>query len=77
VKHTVADHTEGVEVEWVELNPGFRVAFVLLKDMLDLDLGNRDGTARAAGMRYPVVVRSLDRMGKPTWLRVRGPGGGS
>jgi hypothetical protein len=74
VKNKVAVHIEDVEDHWADLDLVVQVEFVLSNDVLNLDVDQWTSEAETAmpvplGCQYPVVVRSLERMGKRTWLR--------
>ncbi|MEV0676147.1 hypothetical protein AB0I60_06435 [Actinosynnema sp. NPDC050436] len=75
VKHKVIELIVRVEADWAEFDPVYRVEFVLSAEMLNLDVDqwnwetDPDGEPQLLGCRYPVVVRSLERMGKRQWHR--------
>jgi hypothetical protein len=74
VKEKVAVHIEDVEDHWADLDLVLQVEFVLSNDILNLDVDQWTSETETAmpvplGCQYPVVVRSLERMGKRTWLR--------
>ncbi|MBP2337700.1 hypothetical protein JOF41_003878 [Saccharothrix coeruleofusca] len=75
VKHRVADVLEEVEAAWSEQAPAIHVEFVLSAEVLNLDVDQwpwetDNPLPEPLGCRYPVVVRSLERMGKRKWHRM-------
>ncbi|MFC6088723.1 hypothetical protein Q5530_02335 [Saccharothrix sp. BKS2] len=67
VKREVAATIEQVEDAWGQYLPAIRIEFVLDYENLSLDVEqwpweNADHLVRPMGCRYPVVVRSLERM---------------
>lgn len=75
VKHRVAQVLEEVESAWSEPAPAIRVEFVLSGEILNLDVDQwpwetDNPLPEPLGCRYPVVVRSLERMGKRKWHRL-------
>ncbi|MER5261957.1 hypothetical protein ABTZ99_07750 [Actinosynnema sp. NPDC002837] len=74
IKHTVAMLVEYIEGHWVDFDPVYHVEFVLSAEMLNLDVDQWKWETdtkipQLLGCRYPVVVRSLERMGKRQWHR--------
>ncbi|MFJ6675817.1 hypothetical protein ACIQMJ_32335 [Actinosynnema sp. NPDC091369] len=67
VKRHVAALVEKVEDDWAQYSPDIRVEFVLDYENINLDVDqwpweNDADLAQPMGCRYPVVVRSLERM---------------
>lgn len=67
VKRRVAALIEKVEDDWAQYSPDIRIEFVLDYENLNLDVDqwpweNDEFMAQPMGCRYPVVVRSLERM---------------
>jgi hypothetical protein len=67
VKRRVAALVEKVEDDWSQYSPDIRVEFVLDYENINLDVDqwpweNSRDLAVPMGCRYPVVIRSLDRM---------------
>ncbi|MDQ2585575.1 VMAP-C domain-containing protein [Saccharothrix yanglingensis] len=67
VKRAVAALVEKVEDDWAQYSPDIRIEFVLDYENLNLDVDqwpweNDPFLAQPMGCRYPVVVRSLERM---------------
>lgn len=67
VKHRVAELVEEIEAEWVGFAPRIHVEFILAGELLNLDVDQWPWETDALlpeplGCRYPVVVRSLERM---------------
>ncbi|MGM1061830.1 effector-associated domain 2-containing protein [Saccharothrix sp. Mg75] len=67
VKQAVAALVEKVEDDWAQYGPDIRIEFVLDYENLNLDVDqwpweNDPFLAQPMGCRYPVVVRSLERM---------------
>ncbi|WP_433271660.1 effector-associated domain 2-containing protein [Actinosynnema sp. CS-041913] len=75
VKHAVAALIVHIEGHWADFDPSYHVEFVLSAEMLNLDVDqwswetDPEGVPQPLGCRYPVVVRSLERMGKRQWHR--------
>ncbi|MFD0206176.1 MULTISPECIES: VMAP-C domain-containing protein [Saccharothrix] len=67
IKWHVAALIEKVEDDWAQYSPDIRIEFVLDYENLNLDVDqwpweNDDDLAQPMGCRYPVVIRSLERM---------------
>ncbi len=75
VKHKVVDLIVRIEADWAHFDPRYHVEFVLSGELLNLDVDqwnwetDPDGEPQLLGCRYPIVVRSLERMGKRQWHR--------
>ncbi|MET0237246.1 MAG: hypothetical protein ABW224_21530 [Kibdelosporangium sp.] len=74
VKRHVAELIEGVEAEWAKYVPDIRVEFVLPMTLLNLEVDQWQWEVESMlpqpmGCRFSVVVRSLERMRKPSWHR--------
>ncbi|MBB5959532.1 hypothetical protein FHS29_006153 [Saccharothrix tamanrassetensis] len=75
VKRAVADLVVYIEGHWADFDPSYHVEFVLSAEMLNLDVDqwswetDSEGVPQPLGCRYPVVVRSLERMGKRQYHR--------
>ena len=74
VKVRVAELIEEVEVEWARHRPNIRIEFVLPSEIINLDVDQwaweKDSLIpEPVGCRYPVVVRSLERMATLKWYR--------
>ena len=74
VKRHVAERVEDFEVDWGGFTPDVHIEFVLPAEILNLDVDQWPWETDAAlpeplGCRYPVVVRSLDRMTTPKYHR--------
>ncbi|QFZ21970.1 VMAP-C domain-containing protein [Saccharothrix syringae] len=67
VKHRVAEAVEGLEADWAGFAPRVHVEFVLAAELINLDVDQWPWETDAPlpeplGCRYPVAVRSLERM---------------
>lgn len=74
VKVRVAELVEEVEEEWARHRPNIRIEFVLPSEIINLDVDQwpweKDSPIpEPVGCRYPVVVRSLERMTTLKWYR--------
>lgn len=74
VRTRVAELVEDVEEEWAHLRPEIRIEFVLPSEMINLDVDQwpwetDSPISEPMGCRYPVVVRSLERMATRKWYR--------
>ncbi len=74
VKVRVAELVEEVEEEWARHRPNIRIEFVLPSEIINLDVDQwpweKDSQIpEPMGCRYPVVVRSLERMTMLKWYR--------
>jgi hypothetical protein len=74
LKEHVAAVIEDVEAEWARYVPDIRIEFVLPMALLNLDIDQWQWETQSAfpqpmGCRFPVVVRSLERMQKAAWHR--------
>jgi hypothetical protein len=76
VKVRVAELVEEVEAEWARHRPNIRIEFVLPSEIINLDVDqwpwerdSRIPVPEPMGCRFPVVVRSLERMTTLKWYR--------
>ncbi|WP_330276151.1 hypothetical protein OG205_11305 [Lentzea sp. NBC_00516] len=74
VKVRVAELVEEIEDEWAHFRPDIRIEFVLPSEIINLDVDQwpwetDSPISEPMGCRYPVVVRSLERMTKRKWYR--------
>ncbi|MCI2420105.1 hypothetical protein MOQ72_21925 [Saccharopolyspora sp. K220] len=74
VRRTVAALIEETESEWARYEPDFRLEFVLTGELLNLDVDQWQWETETTvpeplGCRFPVSVRSLDRMRAWKWHR--------
>ncbi|MDX8029221.1 hypothetical protein SK803_03325 [Lentzea sp. BCCO 10_0856] len=74
VKVRVAELVEEVEAEWARFRPNIRIEFVLPSEIINLDVDQWPWETDSLipepmGCRYPVVVRSLERMATLKWYR--------
>ncbi|WP_106618665.1 effector-associated domain 2-containing protein [Saccharothrix carnea] len=75
VKRRVAEIVEELEGEWVSFAPEIRVEFILAGDVINLDVDQWPWDTdpllpEPLGCRYPVVVRSLERMAARKYHRL-------
>lgn len=76
VKVRVTELIEEVEAEWARHRPNIRIEFVLPSEIINLDVDQwpwekdpQIPVPEPMGCRYPVVVRSLERMTTLKWYR--------
>ncbi|GGU50719.1 VMAP-C domain-containing protein [Lentzea flava] len=75
VKDRVAALIEQIEVDWGQYRPNIRIEFVLPGEFINLDVDQWPWETDSLipepiGCRYPVVVRSLERMARRKWYRL-------
>ncbi|MEV6235168.1 hypothetical protein [Lentzea sp. NPDC051838] len=75
VKDRVAALVEKVEEDWGQYRPNIRIEFVLPSEFMNLDVDQwpwetDSRIPEPLGCRYPVVVRSLERMTRRKWYRL-------
>jgi hypothetical protein len=74
IKHRVAALAEGVESDWAPYESDIVLEFVLPRELLNLDVDQWQWETESpfpepVGCRFPVCVRSLDRMIARKWHR--------
>lgn len=74
VKTRVAELVEEAEADWARFRPNIRIEFVLPSEIINLDVDQwpwetDSPIPEPMGCRYPVVVRSLERMATLKWYR--------
>lgn len=76
IKHHVAVLIEDAETKWARYQPDIRIEFVLSGELLNLDVDQwpwevEEGPLPPVpmGCRYPVAIRSLERMQAGKWHR--------
>ncbi len=74
VKHRMATLVEGVEADWARYQPDIRLEVVLSGELLNLDVDQWPWESETpipapVGSRFPVVLRSLERMMSKKWHR--------
>lgn len=72
VKHRVAELVQTTSANWARYEPKITVEFVLSDDLLNLDVDQWNWETESpipepVGCRFPVVVRSLERMKNRHW----------
>ncbi|MEU0877402.1 hypothetical protein ABZ345_02290 [Lentzea sp. NPDC005914] len=75
VKARVAALVEQMEEDWGHYRPNIRIEFVLPSEFINLDVDQWPWETDSLipepiGCRYPVVVRSLERMTRRKWYRL-------
>ncbi|WP_158887082.1 effector-associated domain 2-containing protein [Amycolatopsis anabasis] len=74
IKYRVAELAEATEANWAQYEPEICVEFVLSSDLLNLDVDQwqwetDSSVPEPVGCRFPVAIRSLERMKAGKWHR--------